>query len=384
MAKDRKPNPIGKIFLSISLFLLSAAALAVTFFLFKEGLLYVHPSDEIASAAQGEEERLSADLSEKLNYFTNNTASTALENLTYIPRIYTIDENAPGGELPDPAAFGASDDPRDVEAVIASASALLGGEPTVWNRNLPFWEGTETKWYYDETILVLCWTELTDNTLCYCSEVKVADASQFRRALAGDSYGSGRQLRCSDMAAQANAVLASNADFYSYRGYGINIYKGKLYRCYPGVENCMIDGNGNILVTHADELTTEEEAKAYMEEKDIRFSLSFGPILIENGVPITSCNYSLGQVDSVAARAALCQMGERHYLLMNANYTTIMGLVSILKEKEPMVAYALDGGQTGETILGGEILNEIVYHSERNVSDCIYFATAYPFEGEKK
>lgn len=374
----------------------SVAALALIFFLLTLCLRFVHPSDEILPV-RAETGTATADLSGTAERFSASLAVSALSNLTEIeiPELqepeeaeivvetrYTIDDGALAGERPNPACYGSSADPDEVEAVIASAAELLDGQPTVWNRDLPFWKDTVTRWYCDDTILVLSWTELTGGALCYCSEVKVADPSQFRRALAGNSYGAGRQLLCSNMASAANAVLASNADFYSYRAEGINVFRGKLYRCWAGLENCFIDSRGNLLVTHRDELTTEEEARQYIKDHDVNFSISFGPILVEDGIPTTSYWYSIGQPDSVAARAVLAQMGECHYLVMNVNYTSISGLVPIVAEKHPITAYTMDGGQTGETILGGEILNEVVFHAERSVSDIIYFATAYPWEEE--
>ena len=388
--------PAARSLRGVAILLLILAALALTAFLLIISLRYLHPADEILFGEEDVRDR-TEDLSGRADRFSAQLAADSLSELTEIeiiqpepaeevpeePKGYVIDKKALAGEIPNPACYGESADPDEVEAVIAAAADLLGGEKTVWNRDLPFWEGSVTRWYRDETILVLSWTELTGGALCYNSEVKIADASQFRRGLAGNKYGAGQQLLCSNMAAAANAVLASNADFYAYRVSGINVFRGKLYRCYPGLENCFIDGKGDLLVTHAEELTTEEETLDYIRENDVNFSISFGPILVENGEPAEPCYYyPVGQPTDVSARAVLAQMGELHYLIMNVNYSTLANLLTIVTDKEPIVAYTMDGGQTGESILGGTILNEIVFHAERTVSDIIYFATAVPSEEE--
>ena len=41
-------------------------------------------------------------------------------------------------------------------------------------------------------------------------------------------------------------------------------------------------------------------------------------------------------------------------------------------------AYTLDGGQTAVIVHNGEVINNVVYGYQRNVSDIIYFATAMP------
>ena len=45
-------------------------------------------------------------------------------------------------------------------------------------------------------------------------------------------------------------------------------------------------------------------------------------------------------------------------------------------------AYTFDGGQTAETLLGGEVINPLQNPWEKPVSDAICFVSAYPDDGE--
>lgn len=366
---DRRPWRILRSILAFPAILLTLACLAAI-------CLFVHPADEI----RRETARSTADLSARMTLYANRLASSSVQDLTCIKKIYILEDNALRGYPSDPDGYGASSDPDEVEAVIAAAAELLDGQSTAWNRDLPFAEGTETKWYRDETIFALAWQEQVNKVTYYCSEVKLAHPSQFLRILSGGSYGASQQYPCTELSAAANAVLASNGDFYLFRVLGINVYQGELCRCYPGLENCFVDSEGDLLVTRKDELTEEEDAQRYIEEHKIRFSLSFGPILVDKGIPISSCRYPIGQSDAVSARSAIGQLGHLHYLLMNVNYTDVVGVAEAMAEKHVLTAYTLDGGQTAETVFGGQILNRIVYDSERSVSDIICFVSALPPE----
>ena len=366
-SSGRRFGRVLRAILAVPALLLSVALLAAV-------CLLVHPADEIRQDTA----RSSTDLSARMTLYANHLASSSLQDLTKIKKIYALEEDALLGQPPDPSCYGSSADPAEIEAVIASAAELLDGQDLAWRRDLPFAEGTETRWYADETILVLAWEERVNGVSYVFSEVKLAHPSQFLRILSGNSYGSSMQIPCTELAASTNAVLAWNGDFYLFRVLGVNVYRGGLYRCYPGLDNCFVDEDGNLLMTHRDELTEEEAAQRYLEENRIRFSLSFGPILVEDGTPITWCRYPIGQVDTQSARSAIGQLGQLHYLLTIANYTDIVTVAGAMAEKNVVSAYALDGGQTAEAVLGGQILNRIIYDSERRVSDIICFVSALP------
>lgn len=345
----------------------------------------VHPGTGTATASSTEN-RL--DLVGKLDVFVNNAASSALENVTYIKKIYTIPESDLVAPEPDPAKFGVTDDPMVVQAVVDSAAELLDGQTLIWNPDIVRMEGTQIQYYCDDTILVIAWKEAINNSACTFAEVKIAHGSQLRRALSDNTYGSSVYMYPTQMAENANAVIAINGDFYSYRSLGITVYQRQLYRCKPkSVETCFFNGSGDMIFSHMGELMTEEEATQFIADNDIIFSVAFGPILVENGELKTTYSYPVGEIEKQYSRAAIGQVDKLHYLLMSINEEgayqrriTINEAAQYIYAKGVLNAYALDGGQTATIVMQGETVNRVDWDSERTMSDIIYFATAYPGE----
>jgi len=345
-------------------------------------LLFVHPAD----ASSAGTELSSVNLSSRMEVFSNNVAGTALSDLTYIhvPKIYVLDDDALCGNTPNPACSGKTKDPAVVRAVIDSAAELLDGQELYWNEDLPFYQVEDISWYLDDTILVINWAEKKAGCpLYYYSEVKIAHASQFRRMLTDNTFGSSHEYYCTEMAKKAKAVLASNGDFYLHRRAGINVYNGKLYRCENGLDSCFIDGKGNLLVKTADETMTEAEAQAFIEENKVSFSLSFGPVLVRDGQLLEVPDYPIGELTHECIRSALGQLGKLHYVVLFSTRTPIERIGPKMQEMGCYTAYALDGGQTAETVFLGRPQSPWFFGAQRQVSDIFYFATAYP-EGETK
>ena len=360
------------------LILLSIAALAWA-------LVNVHPGTG-TNTGSTTENRL--DLVGKLDVFMNNAASDALENVAYIKKIYTIPESDLVAPKPDQSKFGSTTDPAVVQAVVDSASELLEGQELIWSPDIVLMEGSEIEYYCDETILVIAWKEAINNSACSFVEVKIAHGSQLRRALSDNTYGSSVYMYPTQMAQNANAVVAINGDFYGHRSCGITIYQRQLYRFNPrSLESCFFTASGDMIFTHAGELNTEEEVKKFVQDNDITFSVSFGPILVENGEKKSTNTYLVGEVDIHYSRAAIGQVDKLHYLLMSINEegvyknrVTINQAADLIYAKGVPNAYALDGGQTATIVMNGETFNRPDWGNERIMTDIIYFATAIPGE----
>lgn len=348
-------------------------------------LVNVHPGTG-TNTGSTTENRL--DLVGKLDVFMNNAASDALENVANIKKIYTIPESDLVAPKPDQSKFGSTTDPAVVQAVVDSASALLEGQELVWNPDIVLMEGSEIEYYCDETILVIAWKEAINNSACSFVEVKIAHGSQLRRALSDNTYGSSVYMYPTQMAQNANAVVAINGDFYGHRSCGITIYQRQLYRFNPRtLENCFFTASGDMIFTHVGELNTEEEVKKFVQDNDITFSVSFGPILVENGEKKSTNTYLVGEVDIHYSRAAIGQVDKLHYLLMSINEegvyknrVTINQAADLIYAKGVPNAYALDGGQTATIVMNGETFNRPDWGNERIMTDIIYFATAIPGE----
>ena len=348
--------------------------------------LNIHPASGTPSAAAaGTKLRLS----DKLDTYVNNAAADALGDLTFIRKIYTLQESATVAPAPDPACFGSSYDPNDVLEVIKKAAVLLDGQEVTFYAGANFASDEPIRWYLDDTILVIAWKEIVEGRYCNFAEVKIAHPSQFRRKLADDSFGSSVQLYASELAKSANAVVASNADFYGFREIGLTVYQRELYRFNPDrLDICFITSSGDMLFSRAGELTSAEEAQRFVEENDVLFSLAFGPVLVDNGELQYCASYPIGEIGNEYTRSCLAMTGPLHYLLMTISWSpdglsphaTVNDLSRTIYSKNVLKAYALDGGQTAEIVMGGEPFSRIDWNAERPVSDIIYFATAIPEE----
>lgn len=324
---------------------------------------------------------------------------------------YTIPDGAVVAPLPNPANFGSVpvENASELSAVIEKAreDGLLGADETVvFDPDATFNTGSyykDIQYYYDETILAIAWKQIVDGNTVTCMEVKVADASQFRRKLTGDAYGSPTDY-LSNLYKSTNAIAATNADFYQFRDYGVMVYDGVLYkytdklyiehngvnyRWYNCLDNCFITRDGDFLFTYFGEAFTQEELQQYIEDNDIMFSLSFGPILVDDYELQTHYDgwYPVGEVNQGYSRAGIGQVDTLHYLYMSLNHSdeksarwTMLQFGEFFQSMGVKDAYAFDGGQTSEIIFNGDIYAHVDKGSERWVSDMLYFATALPEE----
>ena len=376
----RKATPVRPAFSFGDLILIVLSILALVW-----ALVNIHPGTG-TNTGSTTENRL--DLVGKLDVFMNNSASDALENVAYIRKIYTIPESDLVAPKPDQSKFGSTTDPAVVQAVVDSAAELLEGQELIWNPDIVLMEGSEIEYYCDETILVIAWKEAINNSACSFVEVKIAHGSQLRRALSDNTYGSSVYMYPTQMAQNANAVVAINGDFYGHRSCGITVYQRQLYRFNPrSLESCFFTASGDMIFTHVGELSTEDDVKRFVQDNDITFSISFGPILVENGEKKTTNTYLVGEVDIQYSRAAIGQVDKLHYLLMSINEegvyknrVTINQAADLIYAKGVPNAYALDGGQTATIVMNGETFNRPDWGNERIMTDIIYFATAIPGE----
>lgn len=323
---------------------------------------------------------------DRFDMFVTNEVSKALDGFVTIEKVYWLSDSDLVAPKPDEDNFGQADSPEELQWLLEKAAHLLDGQKTLFSMDTKVWSGDKIYYYYDETILVITWKEVVGGSVHTISEVKIADASQFRRFLAGGEFGSDKQYTTTEMANSVNAVVASSGDFYKFRQNGIMVYGGDIMRMEgKWVDTCMIDDNGDLQFVYRKQIMELEDAEQFVEENNIRFSLAFGPVLVDNGEATTYDGYPLGEVGGIYSRSALCQMDELHYLLVTMNgeggYTNRQSLKNFAKtlvERGVQKAYAMDGGQTAVIAMQGETINRVDYGYQRQISDIIYFATALP------
>ena len=328
------------------------------------------------------------DARNKFEMHITNYLSDALEGIQSIEKVYWLSDKDPVAPEPDPACYGETDDPEVLKQLLEDAAKLLDGQTLYFDPEGARKPGTTVRYYLDDTILALCWKEIHDSCVYTFSEVKIAHPSQFRRFLSGNAYGTAQQFLTTEMSESVNAVVASSGDFYGYRSIGTVVYDGTVYRRDNRLDLCLVDGEGDLQFLYAGQIPDAQTLQQYVTDNGIRFSLSFGPVLVENGEQKALGPYPVGEYDRPFSRAALCQMGELHYLLAAANMEYYYPMVPTLyqfsrriAETGCTMAYTLDGGQTAAIAMDHQLVNQVSYGSQRRISDILYFATALPDGG---
>ena len=308
-------------------------------------------------------------------------------------------EAASMAEPPDPACFGTvtADDAQELLVIIDRARELelLGKDETVaFDPEALFDESAEIEYYLDDTILVICWKEIIEGNTCSFAEVKLADPEQLRRY---DPAAAGEEptwSTCTELHRSTNAVLSLNGDYSCGHDLGIVVSEGELtrfstepytgaYQRYNCLETCLVDEQGDFHFTELGKEYSKEELQQYLKENKIRFSLSFGPVLVRDG-KVRQCDwYPLGEIDQGYSRAGIGQVDRLHYLYMSVNHSpeaearwTVNQFARHFGEKAVQNAYCLDGGQTAEIVFRDRPYNAIDYGVERPVIDDLYFVTA--------
>lgn len=305
---------------------------------------------------------------------------------------YVLDEYEKVAPVPNPDNFGYTDDPMVIMELLEreEAKKLLNGQQVSFRPDRNFDKNRQIGYYLDETILAITWTEnspadqhVEPGSYLTFAEVVIADGSQLRRKLAGDSFGSGVELKATELAKSVNAVVAIDGDFYSYKKKGICVFEHKVCRemLNDSTDTCFFRTDGEMLFTRPGFFKSTEEVQKFVDDNDISFAITFGPIIIENYKVINHTWYPVGEVIDWYSRSSFGMLGDKHYLLMTANWEfTLDRAAIILCDRGVEKAYALDGGQSAIIALGGDLRNYVSFGRERLMSDIIYFATALPSE----
>lgn len=326
---------------------------------------------------------------DKFDMYVTNAIADALDGVLAIEKVYWLSDHDLVAPEPNPAGYGEVRSYEELVPILKKAEKLLEGQTLAFTPDRPVWDGDTIHYYYDETILVIAWKEIVNECVYTVAEVKVAHPSQFRRFLAGGEFGSDKQYRTTEMAASVNAVVASSGDFYAYRKYGAVVYESTLRR-FEGenVDTCYITEDGDLLFTYRNQLKTEAEAEKFIKDNKVRFSLAFGPVLVDGGEIKVPADYILGEVNGTYSRAAICQWDKLHYLIVNTSQEQsywhrhkVRAFAEFIRDLGCNTAYALDGGQTTAIVMNDELVTLPDYQTQRRISDIIYFATALPNGG---
>lgn len=250
-------------------------------------------------------------------------------------------------------------------------------EPTVQTTSAPISTDTE---YHDDQIDIVLTTMRVENTTVYVADVQIADISLLKTSLAGNTYARNLTETASVQAANVNAILAINGDYYGAQERGYVLRNGVLYRssAQNGTDALVIDADGNFRI-----ITEGETSADTLASEGVWQVLTFGPALVVDGQVTVSSNDEVGRAMTSNPRTAIGQISEGHYLLVVSDGRTsassglsLRQLAELMQSLGAQTAYNLDGGGSSTMVFQGRVINNPTTNGrsirERSVSDIVY------------
>ena len=237
--------------------------------------------------------------------------------------------------------------------------------------------------YTDSNISIRIDGYTVDGTEVYAAEASLASPEYLKTALAQGLYGKNVTEETSQIAADNDAILAINGDYYGAREKGYVIKNGELYRdtAVSGQEDLVIYEDGSFGIIREDEITADE----LIADGAVN-TLSFGPALVESGRVTVGENEEVARAMSSNPRTAIGIRADGTYLFVVADGRTeeseglsLYDLAEFMKELGAMTAYNLDGGGSSTMVFNGNVINNPTggraghgEGTERSVSDIVY------------
>jgi len=199
-----------------------------------------------------------------------------------------------------------------------------------------------------------------------------------KTAFAENTYGKNVTSKTSEIAAEHNAILAINGDYYGAQEKGYVIRNGVVYRDKSDGEDVLcIYADGTMAVVDPDAVTAEE-----LTASGVWQAFSFGPGLVENGQITVSVDDEVGKAKASNPRTAIGMIEPGHYVFVVSDGRTdeseglsLYELAEILQSLGVQVGYNLDGGGSSTMVYMGELVNNPTTGGkikERSVSDIVY------------
>jgi exopolysaccharide biosynthesis protein len=232
--------------------------------------------------------------------------------------------------------------------------------------------------YEDENISITMTEYYENNTKIYVADIRLSSAVYLKTAFADDTYGRNVTDTTSSIAADNDAVLAINGDYYGARERGYVIRNGIVYRDAPSSDDLLcIYANGTMKVISQSDYTADE-----LVEQGVWQAFAFGPGLIEDGTITVSEGDEVGRAMASNPRTAIGIISENHYLFVVSDGRTseseglsLYELAQFMQSLGAETAYNLDGGGSSTMYYGGEVVNNPTTNGsikERGVSDIVY------------
>jgi len=279
-------------------------------------------------------------------------------------------------------------------AVLAAGGAAAESVPELpmdLSPGMPLREScyTDENHYVDPTIEMNVTTGDENGALWWMAEVTIGHPSQLR-VMPASKFSNSVRAPGARLSQRANAVLASNGDSFcmdvSKKGSYV-LRMGELYSEHltGRTDLLLIDEAGDF---HVVRKAREGDVPKEIDGKRLLHALCFGPVLVEDGQVLTVEPDDFMITEKKVARMALCQMDTLRYAVVccscpsvNSTGMTLQEFADLLGKLGVCWGYNLDGGNSTMMFTGKRRIN---YNSStRDISDIVYFASAWPgAEGE--
>jgi len=236
--------------------------------------------------------------------------------------------------------------------------------------------------YSDGNISVTLTEKTVNETQVYVADITLSSSDYLKTALAQNSYGTNVTAKTSVTAAENNAILAVNGDYYGANSSGYVIRNGVVYR--DSVREDASNGDLAIYKDGSFKIIYEDQVSADQLVQDgVVNLLVFGPSLVENGEISVDTNTEVGQAMSSNPRTAIGIIDENHYIIIVSDGRTseskglsLYQMAEVMKSYGVKTAYNLDGGGSSTLYFNGQVINKPTTGgskiSERAVSDIVY------------
>lgn len=234
--------------------------------------------------------------------------------------------------------------------------------------------------YEDDNIKITLKEYYEYDTKIYVAEVVLKSSEYLKTAFANNAYGKNVTAKTSEIAANNNAILAINGDYYGVRENGYVLRNGVIYRSTPSKnqEDLVIYKDGSFEIINESDVSLEELLK-----KGAYQVFSFGPGLVENSKVSVSQNEEVGKAMSSNPRTAIGYISDNTLVFVVSDGRTneseglsLYQLATFMKNLGVKSAYNLDGGGSSTMVFQGKVINNPTTNgrniSERSVSDIVY------------
>ena len=236
--------------------------------------------------------------------------------------------------------------------------------------------------YKDDNISINLSETTVNNTQVYVADVTVTSSDYLKTAFAQNAFGTNVTAKTSETAADNNAILAVNGDYYGANSTGYVIRNGVVYR-----DTVREDSSNGDLAIYKDgsfKIIYEDQISADQLVKDgVVNLLAFGPALVENGEISVGTNEEVGQAMASNPRTAIGIIDENQYIIVVSDGRTseskglsLYQMAEVMKSYGVKTAYNLDGGGSSTLYFNGQVINKPTTGgnkiSERAVSDIVY------------